>query len=170
MLLNFQIKKKIFLLHQFSSVAESGLTLCDPMDCCMPGFPCLSPTPELAQTHVHQVRDAIQISHTLLSPSPHVFSLSQHRGLFQQVCFSHQVAKVLELQLQHQSFQWIFSTDFLLKSVWFDLLVVQGTLKNLLQHDSSKASIVRHSAFFMAQLSYPYITTGKTIALILWAK
>ena len=75
--------------------------------------PCPSETPELAQTHVHQVGDAIQPSHPLLSPSPPAFNLSQHQGLFQWVSSSHQVAKVLESQLQHQSFQWIFRTDFL---------------------------------------------------------
>ena len=75
--------------------------------------PCPSPTPEFIQTHVHWVGDAIQPSHPLLSPSPPTFNLSQHQGLFKWVSSSHQVAKVLELQLQHQSFQWIFRTDFL---------------------------------------------------------
>ena len=75
-----------------------------------------------------------------------------------------QVAKVLEFQLQHQSFQWIFRTDFL-RMDWLDLLAVQGTLKSLLQHHSSKASISQHSAFFTVQLSHPYVTSGKTIAL-----
>ena len=74
------------------------------------------------------------------------------------------VAKVLEFQLQHQSFQWIFRTD-LLRMDWLDLLAVQGTLKSLLQHHTSKASILRCSAFFTVQLSHPYMTTGKTIAL-----
>ena len=82
------------------------------MDCSIPGFPVHHQLPELAQTHVHWVGDAIQPSHPLLSPSPPAFSLSQHQGLFQWVSSSHQVAKVLELQLQHQSFQWIFRTDF----------------------------------------------------------
>ena len=77
------------------------------------------------------------------------------------------MAKVFELQLQHQSFQWIFSVDFL-KIDWFDLLAVQGTLRSLLQHHSSKASVLWRSAFFMVQLSHPYITTGKTIALTIW--
>ena len=96
--------------------------------------------------------------------SPLAFSLSQHQGLFQWVSSSHQVAKVLELQLQHQSFQWIqgwfpFWID------WFNLLAVRGILKSLLHFHSSKASILLHSAFFIVQLSYPYMTTGKTIAL-----
>ena len=98
---------------QFSSVAQSCLTLCDPMDCSMPGFPVHQQLPELAQTYVHWVGDAIQPSHPLSSPSPPAFNLSQHQGLFQWVTSAHQVAKVLEFQLQHRSFQWIFRTDFL---------------------------------------------------------
>ena len=97
---------------QFSSVAQLSLTLCDPMDCSTPGFPVHHHLPELAQTHVQQVGDTIQPSHPLLFPSS-VFNLSQHQGLFQWVSSSHQVAEVLELQLQHQSFQWIFRTDVL---------------------------------------------------------
>ena len=77
---------------------------------------------------------------------------------------SHQVSKVLEIQLQHQSFQWIFRTDFL-RIDWFDLLAVQGSLKSLLQHHSSKASILCHSAVFMIQLSHPHMTSVKTIAV-----
>ena len=97
----------------FSSVVQSCPNLCDPMDCSTPGFPVLHQFPELTQTHVHHVGDAIQPSNPLLSPSPPVFNLSQYRGLFQWVSSSHQVAKVLEFQLQHQSFQWIFRIDFL---------------------------------------------------------
>ena len=111
----------------------------------MPGFPVHHQLLELAKTHFHRVGDAIQPSHPLSSPSP-AFSLSQHRGLFQGVSSLHQVAKLLEFQLQHQSFQSIFRTDF--------------------HHPSSKASILRYSAFFIVQLSHPYITTGKTTALI----
>ena len=98
---------------QFSSVSQSCPTLCDPMDWSMPGLPVHRQLPEFTQTHVHWVGDAIQPSHPLLSPSPPAFNLSQHQGLFQWVSSSHQVAKVLKLQLQHQSFQWIFKTDFL---------------------------------------------------------
>ena len=97
----------------FSSVAQSCPTLCDPMDCSTPGLPVHHQLPEFTQTHVHWVGDAIQPSHPLLSPSPPAFNLSQHQGLFQWVSSSNQVAKVLEFQLQHQSFQWIFRTDFL---------------------------------------------------------
>ena len=100
-----------FTHPQFSSVAQLCPTLCNPMDCSTPGFPVHYQLLELAQTHVHWVGDAVQPSHPLLSPSPPAFNLSQHQGLFQWVSSSHQVAKVLELQ--HQSFQRIFRTDFL---------------------------------------------------------
>ena len=93
-----------FLLHQFSSVIQSCLIFCDPTDCSTPGFPVHHQLLELAQTHVHQVSDAIQPSHPLSYPSPHAFYLAQHQGLFPWVGPLHQVAKVLEFQLQHQSF------------------------------------------------------------------
>ena len=99
------------MYYQFSSVTQSCLTLCDPMDFRVPGLPVHHQLMQLAQTHVHWVGDAIQPSHPLSNPSPPAFNLSQHRGLFQWVSFSHQVAKLLELQ--HQSFQWMFRTDFL---------------------------------------------------------
>ena len=88
-------------------------TLCDPMDCSLPGFPVLHYLPKFLKIHVHWVNDAIQPSHPLSPPSPPAFNLSQHQGLFQWVSSSHQVTKVLELQLQHQSFQWITRVDFL---------------------------------------------------------
>ena len=97
---------------QFSSVAQSCPTLCDPMDCSMPGLPVHHQPLEFTQTHVHWVGDAIQPSPPLLSLSPPAFNLSQHQGLFKWVSSSHQVAKVLEFQLQHQSFQLSFRTDF----------------------------------------------------------
>ena len=98
---------------QFSSFTQSCLTLCDPMDCSTPGLPVHHQVPELTQTHVHWVSDAIQPSHALSSPSPPAFNLSQHQGLFKWVSSSHQVAKVLKFQLKHQPFQWIFRIDFL---------------------------------------------------------
>ena len=97
---------------QFSSVAQSCPTLCDPMDFSTPGLPVHHQLLEFTQTHVHWVGDAIQPSHPLSSPSPPTFNLSQHQDLFQWVSSSHQVARVLEFQLQHQSFQWIFRTGF----------------------------------------------------------
>ena len=97
----------------FSSVAQSCLTLCDPMDCSTPGLPVHHQLLEFTQTHGHWVGDAIQPSHPLSYPSPPTFNFSQHQGLFSWVSSSNQVAKALEFQLQHQSFQWIFRTDFL---------------------------------------------------------
>ena len=134
------------------------------MDCSMPGFPVHHQFPELSQTHVHQVGDTVQSCHPLSSPSPSIFNLFQHQGLFQWVSSSCQVDKVLEFQLQHQSFQWIFRTDFF-RMDWFALLAVQGTLKSLLQHHSLKASILWHSAFFIVQSHIHTWLLEKTIAL-----
>ena len=144
-------------------VFSNESTLCKHMDCSPSGFLVHHGPLELSKTHVHWVGDAIQPSHPLSSPSP-ALNLFQHQGLFQWVSSSHQVAKVLEFQLQHQSFNEhpglvSFRMD------WLDLLTVQGTLKSLFQHHSSKASILLPSAFFIVQLSHPYMTTGKTIAL-----
>ena len=102
------------ILYQFSSVAQSHPPFWDPMDCSMPGLPVHHQLLEFTQTHVRWVGDAIQTSHPLSSPSPPAFDLSQHLGLFQWVSSSSQVAKVLEFQLQHQSFQWTFRTDLLI--------------------------------------------------------
>ena len=105
--------------------------------------PCLLPTPGVySNSIVHWADDAIQPSHPLSSPSPPAFNVSQHQGLFKWVSSSHQVAKVLEFQFQHQSFQWMFRTDFLYRMDWLDLLAVQGTLKSLLHHHSSEVSIL----------------------------
>ena len=111
---HFQTKSKLqYLTVQFSSVIQSCPSLCYPKDCSMPGLPVHHQPPEFTQTQVHWVGDAIQPSYPLSSPSPPTFNLSQHQGLFKWVRSSHQVAKVLEFQLQHQSFQWIVRTDFL---------------------------------------------------------
>ena len=152
---------------QFSSVAQSCPTLCDPMDCSTPGFRAHHQLLELAQTHVHWVSDAIQPSHPLCSPSPSAFNLSYIESLFQWVSSSHQVAKVLEFQLQlSPSNEYSGLISFRID--WFDFLLVQGTLKSLLQHHSSKSSILQHSAFFIVQLSHPYMTARKTIAFTIW--
>ena len=103
----------IVFMDTFSSVTQSCSTLCDPMDCSTPGFPILHQLLELTQTHVHWVGDAIQPSHPLSFPSPPAFTLSKNQGLFKWVCSSHHVAKVLEIQFQQQSFQWLFRADFL---------------------------------------------------------
>ena len=99
--------RKVLVVYsfQFSSVAQSCPTLCDPMNRSTPGLPVHHQLPEFTQTHVHRISDAIQSSHPLSSPSPPALKLSPHQGLFQRVNSSHQVAKILEFQLQHQSFQ-----------------------------------------------------------------
>ena len=136
------------------------------MDCSMPGFSVYHQHSELSQTHVHWVSDAIQPSQPLLSPSVPAFNLSQHQDVFQWVSSSHHVAKVLELQPQHQTFQWMLRTSF--RTHWFDLLAVQETLKSLIQHHNSKASILWHSSFFMIQPSHLFMTTEKTKTLTRW--
>ena len=154
-------------MFQFSLVAQSCLTLCDSMNHSTPGLPVDHQLPESTQTHVHQVNDAIQPSHPLSSPSHPALNLSQHQGLFQWVS---------SLASGGQSIGPSTSTSVLpirpsglisFMMDWLDLLAVQGTLKSLL-HYSSKASILWHSAFSIVQLSHPYMTTGKTIALTRW--
>ena len=113
----YRAVKLIFMILsvQFSSVQslKSCPTLCDSINCSTPGLPVYHQLLEFTQTHLHWVSDAIQQSHPLLSPSPPTLNLSQHQGLFKWVNSSHQVASVLEFQLQHQSFQWILRVDFL---------------------------------------------------------
>ena len=148
---------------QFSSAAQSCPTLCDPMGCSTPGLPVHHQLLECTQTHVHLVGDTIQPSHPLSSPSPPALNLSQHQCLFQLVRWQ-----------KYWSFSFNISSSnehpglISFRMDWFDLLAVQGTLKSLLQHHSSKAPILRCSAFFTVQLSHLYMTTGKTIALTRW--
>ena len=145
---------------QFSSVAQSCLTLW-PHGLQHTGLPVHHQLLEFTQTRVHWVGDAIQPSHPLLLPSP-AFNLAQHQGLFRSVSSSHQVARVLELQINiSPSNEHPGLISF--RMDWLDLLAAQGTLKSVFQHHSSKASILLHSAFFIVQLSHPYMTTGKTI-------
>ena len=132
-----------------------------------PGLPVHHQLPEFTQTHVHRVRDAIQPSHPLSSPSPPALNLSQHQGLFQWVSSSYQVAKVWSFSFSVSPSNE-YSGPISFRIVWLDLLAVQGTLKSLLQHHSSKASVLQNSAFFIVQLSHPYTATGKTIALTRW--
>ena len=155
------------MLSQFSSVPQSCLNLCHPVNHSTPGLPVHHQLLESAQTHVHWVSDAIQPSHPLSSPSPLALNLSHHQG------FSNESA----LRIRCQSFGVSASTSALPMNTqdwstyrmdWLDLLAVQGTLKSLLQHHSSKASVLQCSAFFIVQLLHPYITTGKTIALTRW--
>ena len=141
---------RLFLYH--CSVAQSCLTLCDPMDCSTPGFPVHHQLPELSQTHVI---DPVRPSSHLILCRPLLLLLQSFpaSGSFPVSWLSYQVARVWELQFQHQSFQWIFKVDFF-RIDWFDLLAVQRTLNSLLQLQSSKASVLWHSAFLMVQISH----------------
>ena len=137
------------------------------MNCSIPGLPVHHELPEFTQTHVHWVGDAIQTSYPLLSPSPPAFNVSQHQGLFKWVS-----SRVRWPNYWSFSFNTKPSSEYQglisFRMDWLDLLAVQGTLKSLLQHHSSKTSIFQCSAFFIVQLSHPYMTTGKTIALNRW--
>ena len=134
------------------------------MNSSTPGLPVHHHLPEFTQTHIHRVSDAIQPSHPLSSPSPPAPNPSQHQGLFNESTLCMRWPKY-----------WSFSFSIIpskeiprlisFRMDWLDLLAVQGTLKSLLQHHSSKASILWCSAFFIVQLSHPYMTTGKTTAL-----
>ena len=149
---------------QFGSVDQSCPTLCDPMNRSTPGLPAHHHLPEFIQTRVHQVSDAIQPSHPWSSPSPPAPNPSQHQS------FSNEST----LHMRWPKY-WSFGFSIIpskeipglisFRMDWLDLLAVQGTLKSPLQHHSSKASVLWHSAFFTVQLSHPYMTTGKTIAL-----
>ena len=149
---------------QLSLAAQSCLTLCNPTDCSMPGLPAHHKHLDLAQTHVHRVSDAIQLSHSLSSllllpsifPSIRVFSKKSvpHIRWPKYWNFSFSISPSNE-----------YSGLISFRMDWLDLLAIQGILKSLLQNRSSKASIIWHSTFFIVQLSHPYITTGKMIAL-----
>ena len=140
------------------------LTLCDSMNHSTPALPVHHQLLESTQTHVHRVGGAIQPSHPLSFPSPPAPNPSQHQGLSQWVNSSLEVAK-------YWNFSFSISPSnkhpglIFFKMDWLDLLAVQGTLESLLQHHISKASILQRSAFFTVQLSYPYMTTGKTTAV-----
>ena len=154
----------IVILIHFSSVTQSCPTLWDPMNCITPGLPVHHQLPEFTQTHVHWVGDAIQPSHPLcpLLLLPPIFPRVR--------VFSNESALRIRWP-KHWSFSFNISPSnehpglISFRMDWLDFLAVQGTLKSLLQHHSSKASILRRSAFFTIQLSHPYMTTGKTTAL-----
>ena len=152
------------LISQFSCSVVSDS--CNPMDCSTPVLPVHHQLRDLAQAHVHRVSDTIQPSHTLLSPSP-AFNRSQHQGLSNE--------SVLHIRWpKYWSFSFSISPSneysglISFRTDWFDLLAAQGTLKSLLQYHSSKASILQCSAFFIVQLTHPYMTTVKTIVLTRW--
>ena len=144
------------------SVAKSCQTLCNPMDCSTPDFPV--PPTSWSSPKFMSIESVMPSNHLILCRPLLLLPLNfpGNQGLFQWVSHLHQVAKIFELQIQHQSFQWIFRTG------WFVIFAVQGTFKSLLQHHSSEASVLRCSAFFVIQLSRPYTTTGKTIILTIW--
>ena len=135
-----------FMNYYCYSVTQLCLTLCNPMDCSTAGFPVLHNVPEFAKTHVHWVNDGIQLFHPLLPSSLPALNLSQLQCLFQWIGFLHHVAKVLELQVQHQSFHWIFRIDFFWID-WFDLLATQGT------RVFSSSTVQKHQ-FFRVQPSF----------------
>ena len=149
------------------SAAHLFSTFCDPMDHSTPGFPVLHHIPQFVQTHVHEVAGAIQTSHPLLPPSPTALNLSQHKGFFSKSALRIRWPKywsfIFSISPSNE-----YSGLISFRIDWFDLLAVQQTLKSLLQHHSSKALILQHSVSFMVQLSHPYTTTGKTIALTRW--
>ena len=139
---------------QFSSVAQSCPTLCDPMNCSTPGLPVHHQLLEFTQTHVHRVCDAIQPSHPLSSPSPPALNLSEYQ------VFSNESALRIRWP-KYWSFSFSISPSneysglISFRMDWLDLLAVQGTLKSFLQHHSSKASILQHSAFFYSPTLTP---------------
>ena len=153
----------IYALVSSVRVVSNSLRPCD-LQHARP--PCPSPTPGVCSNSCPLSRWC-HPSYPLSSSSPPAFfpNLSHYQGLFKWVSSSHQGAKVLEFQLQHQSFQWTLNTQDSFRMDWLDLLAVQGTLKSLLQHHSPKTSILQRSAFFIVQLSHPYMTTGQTTAL-----
>ena len=152
-------------LVQFSLFAQLCPTLSSPMDCSTPGLPVHHQLLQSTQTHVHPIDDAIQPSHPLSSPFPPALNLPSIR------VFSNESALHIRWP-KYWSFGFNINTSnehpglISFRMDWLDLLAVQGTLKSLFQHHSSKASILQHSAFVIVQVSHPYITTGKTIALI----
>ena len=155
---------------QFTSVAQSCLTLCNPMDCSTPGFPVHHHLLELAETHVHRVDDAIQPSHPLSSPSPLLPLPSIFPSIW--VFLNESVLCIRWPKYWSFSFSISLSNEYSglisFRIDWLGLLAVQQSCKSLLQHHSSKASILWSSAFLIFQLSHPCMTTGKTIALTRW--
>ena len=139
----------------------------NPVDCSTPGLPVLPCLPEIAQTHIDWVDDAIQPSHPLSLPSPFVLNLSQHQGLFQWVSFSHQYGQSIGVSASASVLPMNIQGQFPLGLTGLISSLSKGLLR-VFSNNSLKASLLWCSAFFMVQLSHPYMTTGKTIALIIW--
>ena len=155
------------VFHPFSSITQSCLTLCDLMDCSMPGLPVHHQLQEFTQIHVHRVGDAIQPSHPLSSPllPPSIFPNIR-------VLSNESVLHIRWPKFWSFSFSISPSSEYSglisFRMDWLDVLAVQGTLKHLLQYHSSRASVLRRSAFFIVQFSHPYMTPGNIIALTRW--
>ena len=150
--------------YKIRSLAQSCPTLCDPMNCSTPGLPVHHQLPEFTETDVHRVSDAIQQSHPLSSPSPPAYNISHIK------VFSNELVLLIRWP-KYWSFSFNISPSnehsllISFRTDWLDLLAVEGTLKSLHQHHSSKMSILWCSAFFIVHLSHPYMITGKTKAL-----
>ena len=156
------------LKNSVHSVTPSCPTLSNPMDCSTPGLPVHHQLPGLAQTHVQGIGDTIQPSHPLSFPSPPTFIFPSIRVFSNELILCIRWPKYCSFSLLKISPSNECSGLISFRIDWLDLLAVQGPLKSFLQHHSSKASILQHSAFFMVQLSHPYVTPGKTIALTRW--
>ena len=153
------------MAYQFSSGAQSYLTLCDPMDCSLPGFPVHHQLLELVQTHVHRVSDIILPSYPLLSPSPPPSTFPSINVFSSESVLCIRCPKYWSFYISPSNeYSGLISS----RIDWLDLVAVQGTLKSLLQHHSSKTSVLWCSAFFMVQMSHPYMTIGKNIGLTRW--
>ena len=150
--------------HCCCSITQSCPTLCNPMNCSTTGLLVLHYLPEFAQTHVHWIHDTIQPSHPLLSPSPLAFNLPSFRVFSSELALHIKWPKYWSLSCSISPANE-YSGLISFRIDWFGLLPVQGNLKSLLQHINSKASVSWCSAFFVVQLSHPYMTTGKTIVL-----
>ena len=158
-------EREISVCTSCCSITKSCPSLCDPIGCSTPGFPVLHYLLESAHTHVHWV-DGHLILCRLLLLLPSIFPSSRVFSNESAVCIRQPKCCSFSFSISSSS-EYSALTSFRID--WFDLLAVQGTLKSLLQHHSLKASILWSSAFFMVQLSHPYVTTGKTIALTVWA-
>ena len=162
----WEIHGMLWFPIQFSSVqfTQSCPTLCDPMNHSTPGLPVHHQLLEFTQTHVHQVSDAIQPSHPLSYPLLLPSILPSIRVFSNESVLHIRWSKYWSFSFSINAFNG-YSGLISFRMDWSDLLTIQGTLKSLLQHHSSKASILRHSAFFTVQLSHPYMTTAKTITM-----
>ena len=158
------LQRALETLQVKSVQSLSRVQLCDPMECSTSGFPVHHRLLELAQIHVHQIGDAIQPSHSLSPPSPPAFNLAHHQSLSNESVLHIRWPKYWSCSFSISPSNE-YSGMIFFRMDWLDLLAVQGTFMSLLQHHSSKASILQSSAFFIVRVSHPYMTTGKAIGL-----